>query len=138
MLNANDIPACLRVDLTFLRSACTTQPRMPRTTTPNRIDASQMYSREAAVFLLVHKMDLVAGRDKALLLKRRSRDLQAESGALPVTVFGTRIYDELLYKVCHPLTFCFARISHFRSPDRPRIPSTPRVRTDERRHGRES
>jgi len=77
----------------------------------DRIDALQKYSPEAAVFLLVHKMDLVAGGDRAPLLERRSRELQAESGAAPVTVFGTRIQDETLYKVRHPPTLSHARFS---------------------------
>src|SRR5580693_3355770 len=38
------------------------------------IDALQKYSPEAAVFLLVHKMDLVAGGERATLLERRSRE----------------------------------------------------------------
>src|SRR6266850_4344496 len=98
------------------------------------IDALQKYSPEAAVFLLVHKMDLVAGGDRAPLLERRSRELQVESGAVPVTVFGTSIHDETLYKVCLPPTFCPTRVSRFL----PLTPSTPRVWTDERRHGRGS
>jgi Ras-related GTP-binding protein A/B len=63
------------------------------------LDALQKYSPEAAVFLLVHKMDLVAG-DKAAMLERRKRELQAESGTVAITVFGTSIHDESLYKVC--------------------------------------
>ncbi|KAH9992054.1 Gtr1/RagA G protein conserved region-domain-containing protein [Russula vinacea] len=51
------------------------------------LDALQRYSPEAAVFLLVHKMDL-----------RRTRELQGESGTVPITVFGTSIHDETLYK----------------------------------------
>ncbi|KAH9985057.1 rraga protein [Russula compacta] len=62
------------------------------------LDALQRYSPEAAVFLLVHKMDLVGAGDKAALLERRTRELQAESGAVLVTVFGTSIHDESLYK----------------------------------------
>jgi Ras-related GTP-binding protein A/B len=50
-------------------------------------------------------MDLVAGGDKAPLLERRSRELQAKSGVVPVTVFGTSIHDHALYKVRHPPTF---------------------------------
>jgi Ras-related GTP-binding protein A/B len=74
------------------------------------LDALQKYSPETAVFLLVHKMDLVTG-DKRAVLERRTRELQTESGTVPVTVFGTSIYDETLYKVrpdflyaCPPLT----------------------------------
>jgi Ras-related GTP-binding protein A/B len=52
------------------------------------IDALQKYSPEAAVFLLVHKMDLDAGGDWAPLLERWSRKLQAESRAVPVTVLA--------------------------------------------------
>jgi hypothetical protein len=62
------------------------------------LDALQKYSPEAAVFLLVHKIDLVTG-DRAALLERRTRELQGESGTVPITVFGTSIYDETLYKV---------------------------------------
>jgi len=66
------------------------------------LEALKRYSPEAAVFLLVHKMDLVAG-DRAALLERRTRELQAESGSVAVTVFGTSIHDETLYKVRPPL-----------------------------------
>ncbi|KAH9028371.1 Gtr1/RagA G protein conserved region-domain-containing protein [Lactarius pseudohatsudake] len=61
------------------------------------LDALQKYSPDAAVFLLVHKMDLVVG-EKSAVLERRTRELQAESGSVDVTVFGTSIYDETLYK----------------------------------------
>jgi hypothetical protein len=59
-------------------------------------------------------MDLVAGGDWAPLLERRSRELQAESGAVHVTVFGTSIHDETPYKVRHPSTFCLTHVSRFR------------------------
>ena len=62
------------------------------------LDALQKYSPDAAVFLLVHKMDLVVG-ERSVVLERRTRELQAESGSAAVTVFGTSIYDETLYKV---------------------------------------
>jgi hypothetical protein len=72
------------------------------------LDALQKYSPDAAVFLLVHKMDLVLG-DKSVVLERRTRELQAESGSAAVTVFGTSIYDETLYKV---RPFFGAALSH--------------------------
>jgi hypothetical protein len=98
------------------------------------LDALQRYSPEAAVFLLVHKMDLVAG-DRAALLERRTRELQAESGAVPVTVFGTSIHDETLYKVRHAADVIFSR--SFPHP-LPFFFHYPRVWTDERRRGRGS
>ncbi|KZT69760.1 rraga protein [Daedalea quercina L-15889] len=57
----------------------------------------QKYSPEAAVFLLVHKMDLARG-SRVQTLERKTQELQQESGDVPVTVFGTSIYDESLYK----------------------------------------
>ncbi|KAI0063392.1 hypothetical protein BV25DRAFT_424934 [Artomyces pyxidatus] len=72
---------------------------MPKDLTYYRdcLDALRKYSSDASVFLLVHKMDLVKG-DKGTQLERKRRDLQAESGDVEVTVFGTSIYDESLYK----------------------------------------
>jgi Ras-related GTP-binding protein A/B len=78
------------------------------------LDALQKYSPEAAVFLLVHKMDLVTG-DRSALLERRTRELQAESGTVSIMVFGTSIHDESLYKV---------RLQPARSPP---LPYTLRV-----------
>jgi hypothetical protein len=64
----------------------------------NCLDALQKHSPEAAVFLFGHKIavDLDARGDGAPLLERRARELQAESGSAPVTVFGTSIRDETL------------------------------------------
>lgn len=57
------------------------------------IDALRKYSTEVAVFLFVHTMDQVVGRDGAPLLERGSHELQAESRVVPVAVFGTSIHD---------------------------------------------
>jgi Ras-related GTP-binding protein A/B len=85
------------------------------------LDALQKYSPEAAVFLLVHKMDLVA--DRAALLERRTRELQMESGTVAITVFGTSIHDETLYKVRRwPTLSRMILISH---PSHPLHPPTP-------------
>ncbi|KZT26611.1 hypothetical protein NEOLEDRAFT_1241056 [Neolentinus lepideus HHB14362 ss-1] len=60
------------------------------------LNALNKYSSEARVFLLVHKMDLV--RDRKSELERKRRELVKESTGIGVTVFGTSIYDESLYK----------------------------------------
>ncbi|EPQ57949.1 hypothetical protein GLOTRDRAFT_126441 [Gloeophyllum trabeum ATCC 11539] len=60
------------------------------------LEALKRFSSEARVFLLVHKMDLV--RDRAAELERKRRELVKESTGIGVTVFGTSIYDESLYK----------------------------------------
>ncbi|KAJ7217039.1 Gtr1/RagA G protein conserved region-domain-containing protein [Mycena pura] len=60
------------------------------------LDGLRQFSPDAAVFLLVHKMDLV--RDRAPAFERKKRELQEQSEKTPVTVFGTSIYDESLYR----------------------------------------
>ncbi|KAF9053075.1 rraga protein [Panaeolus papilionaceus] len=55
------------------------------------------YSPEAAVFLLVHKMDLVR-EPRQHMFEKKKQELQDASGDTEMTVFGTSIYDESLYK----------------------------------------
>ena len=62
------------------------------------IDGLKKYSAEAKVFLLVHKMDLVRENAQGVLAKKRAQ-LEQESAGLQVTVFGTSIYNESLYRV---------------------------------------
>ena len=64
------------------------------------LNALRMYSPDAAVFLLVHKMDLV--RQPNAVLERKAAELRGASGEMGITVFGTSIYDETLYKVSSP------------------------------------
>lgn len=59
--------------------------------------ALRKYSPNAAIFLLVHKMDLV--RQPKVVLERKTTELGTASGGMEITVFGTSIYDESLYKV---------------------------------------
>lgn len=66
----------------------------------NCLSALRKYSPEANVFLLVHKMDLVKDpRIPAQVLDKKRGELMEVSGDTPITVFGTSIYDETLYKV---------------------------------------
>lgn len=73
------------------------------------LDGLKRHSPDAAVFLLVHKVDLVRASKKKIL-KTKRREMREASGDMPITVFGTSIYDESLYKVraeaipiCHTL-----------------------------------
>ncbi|KAH9921292.1 uncharacterized protein B0H18DRAFT_1021277, partial [Fomitopsis serialis] len=50
--------------------------------------ALQQYSPDAAVFLLVHKMELASG-SRAQTLERKALELQQASGSVSMTVFGT-------------------------------------------------
>lgn len=63
--------------------------------------ALKKYSPNAAVFLLVHKMDLARG-PKLETLARKTKELKEASGDAEITVFGTSIYDESLYNVRRP------------------------------------
>lgn len=67
------------------------------------LDALRRYSPNAAVFLLVHKMDLITQTERAATFQRRRieliKDATAIAPGLPLQVFGTSIYDESLYKV---------------------------------------
>lgn len=62
------------------------------------LEGIREYSPHAKVFLLVHKMDLVREPRNVHFEKRRN-ELVAASGEFPVTVFGTSIFDESLYRV---------------------------------------
>ncbi|KJA27073.1 hypothetical protein HYPSUDRAFT_35617 [Hypholoma sublateritium FD-334 SS-4] len=57
----------------------------------------QQYSPDAAVFLLIHKMDLVREPRQPTFLKRK-QELEEASGDISVSVLATSIYDESLYK----------------------------------------
>jgi Ras-related GTP-binding protein A/B len=64
------------------------------------IEALEKYSPDANVFVLVHKMDLVQKVKRAGVLERRAKELEGRGiNGTNVTVFGTSIYDESLYKV---------------------------------------
>ena len=61
------------------------------------LDGLLHYSPEAAIFLLIHKMDLV--RDRQQSFEKKRQELEGITGSTKTSVFGTSIYDESLYKV---------------------------------------
>ncbi|TFK76204.1 hypothetical protein BDN72DRAFT_830741 [Pluteus cervinus] len=61
------------------------------------LEGLKQFSPDAAVFLLVHKMDLVRG-PKNVTFERKKKELEEASSEAAVTVFGTSIYDESLYR----------------------------------------
>lgn len=65
----------------------------------NCLNSLSTFSPDAGVFVLIHKMDLVRG-DRQAVFKRKKNELQAASDTVDITVFGTSIWDESLYKVC--------------------------------------
>lgn len=58
------------------------------------------HSPSADVFVLIHKMDLVAGgkKEKMDVFERKRKELLMHSGNVNVKMFGTTIWDESLYK----------------------------------------
>ncbi|KIO34761.1 hypothetical protein M407DRAFT_89830 [Tulasnella calospora MUT 4182] len=77
------------------------------------LEACGKFSPEAAVFLLVHKMDLVGGKkEKVEVFARKKKELLANSGTTKVKIFGTTIWDESLYKA-------WSRIVHTLIPNAP-------------------
>jgi Ras-related GTP-binding protein A/B len=55
-------------------------------------------SKDARVFCLLHKMDLVPEAQRALVFAEREAELKRRAIPLDVTCFGTSIWDESLYK----------------------------------------
>lgn len=64
------------------------------------LDGLSQFSKDASVFLLVHKMDLVREGERSITFQRKVAELEKASGDFPVKVLGTSIYDETLYKAC--------------------------------------
>ncbi|EKM82497.1 hypothetical protein AGABI1DRAFT_111110 [Agaricus bisporus var. burnettii JB137-S8] len=60
------------------------------------LDGLRYYSPDAAIFLLLHKMDLV--REPQQLLEKKRLELEEASGDVAISVFGTTIFDQTLYK----------------------------------------
>lgn len=75
------------------------------------LNALRKYSPEAAVFLLIHKMDLVRPPKEAVL-EKKTAELRQASGETQITVFGTSIYDESLYKVCPDRCLWIVKFPH--------------------------
>lgn len=64
------------------------------------LDGLSQFSKDASVFLLVHKMDLVREGERSIVFQRKVAELEKASGDFPVKVLGTSIYDETLFKAC--------------------------------------
>jgi Ras-related GTP-binding protein A/B len=63
------------------------------------LEGLSQFSKDANVFLLVHKIDLVRDTERNAVVQRKAAELEKASSETPVKVFGTSIYDESLYKV---------------------------------------
>jgi len=62
------------------------------------LEAIEENSPDARVFVLVHKMDLVAEEERGLIFEDRERLVMEQSRGLQLQCFATSIWDETLYK----------------------------------------
>ena len=70
------------------------------------LDAIKQNSKNAHVFCLIHKMDLIHNEEERnKLYDERSSELRKLSEPLRVTCFGTSIWDETLYKAWSSIVY---------------------------------
>ncbi len=67
------------------------------------LEAIQENSKDAKIFCLIHKMDLIAEEQRDAVFNKRQEELKDMSSPLDITCFRTSIWDETLYKV--PYTY---------------------------------
>mmetsp|Transcript_28315 Transcript_28315/g.28609 ORF Transcript_28315/g.28609 Transcript_28315/m.28609 type:complete len:304 (-) Transcript_28315:110-1021(-) len=64
----------------------------------NVIEAMEENSPDATIFILIHKMDLVAEEDRARAFQEREKLLMERSAQFKIQCFATSIWDETLYR----------------------------------------
>ncbi|KAH6560134.1 hypothetical protein BASA61_006632 [Batrachochytrium salamandrivorans] len=69
------------------------------------LDALGQHSKDARVFCLVHKMDLVPEDQRTQILLDREQDIKRRSHPLQAVSFGTSIWDETLYKAWSAIVY---------------------------------
>jgi len=72
----------------------------------NCLDAIKQNSKNAQIFCLIHKMDLIQKEeDKQKIFEERSAELQKIAEPMHLTAFGTSIWDETLYKAWSSIVY---------------------------------
>lgn len=70
------------------------------------LDAIKQGSKNAHIFALIHKMDLIHKDDERLaLFEERAAELRKMADPLRITCFGTSIWDETLYKAWSSIVY---------------------------------
>ena len=62
------------------------------------IKALDEFSKDAKVFVLVHKMDLIADHRRPAVFEKKKREVAERAGKFSVTCFPTSIWEVSLYK----------------------------------------
>jgi len=68
------------------------------------IQALDEYSKNAKVFVLIHKMDTIPERDREKIFQERKSMVLEKSGPFDIQVFMTSIWDETLYQAWSRIT----------------------------------
>ncbi len=63
------------------------------------LDAIKQHSKDARIFCLIHKMDLVPEDQRESLFNEKYAILKEHAQPLPISCFKTSIWDETLYEV---------------------------------------
>ncbi|KAI9009722.1 ras-related GTP-binding protein A-like protein [Gaertneriomyces semiglobifer] len=69
------------------------------------LESIMQNSKDARIFCLIHKMDLVQEEQRDLVFKEREADLKRRSLPLNITAFKTSIWDETLYKAWSSIVY---------------------------------
>lgn len=69
------------------------------------IEALERYSPDANVFVLIHKMDLVAEDDREREFTERAKLVQSKTDHFKIKSFATSIWDETLYKAWSQIVY---------------------------------
>lgn len=69
------------------------------------LEAIWEHSREAKIFCLIHKMDLVQEDQREIIFNKRQTELAELSKPLECTLFPTSIWDETLYKAWSTIVY---------------------------------
>ena len=70
----------------------------------NSIQALWDFSKNANVFILIHKMDMVPEKERAKVFEEKKAQITEKSGAFKIEVFRTSIWDETLYQAWSKIT----------------------------------
>jgi len=69
------------------------------------VEAIQQNSKDAKIFCLVHKMDLIPEDQREQIFKKKEIELQNISNPTKITCFATSIWDETLYKAWSSIVY---------------------------------
>jgi len=69
------------------------------------VEAIQQNSKDAKIFCLVHKMDLIPEDQREQVFKKRESELTSISDPMKIVCFRTSIWDETLYKAWSSIVY---------------------------------